>query len=309
MNSFNQKSTNLPKITIGMPVYNGEKFLQAKLDSLLTQTYSNFELLISDNGSTDSTSEICKDYAKKDKRVRYIQHNKNLGITWNFNFVLSEAKNEYFVFTAVDDVIAPNFLEETLKVLLENDNVSACISKIGTYDSIENISNFNDIDDKFKKLTKTLRQKTRPRRTISIKGTYEEKVRTYLRRSTCQVIYSLFRTEEICKTRFESFIGNDWAVFLDVLKYGDLHVIDRVLMYEYESGTTGGGILDTMKNYNQKFFGSLFPWFPLISWCQKNLGMKIFLKNIDYFIQLNLEGGFSVLIDLFRRVTHGLSRR
>ncbi len=74
-------------ISIGLPVYNGEKFLNRKLDTLLSQTYSDFEIIISDNGSTDLTSKICNDYLKKDKRIKYFRQKENLGVIANYNFV------------------------------------------------------------------------------------------------------------------------------------------------------------------------------------------------------------------------------
>ena len=68
MSLISQKKNSLPKISIGMPVFNGEKFLHKSLDSLLNQTHQDFELIISDNASTDSTADICKKYLKKDDR-------------------------------------------------------------------------------------------------------------------------------------------------------------------------------------------------------------------------------------------------
>ena len=85
-----------PVISIGMPVYNGEKFLRNKIESLLNQTFQDFELIISDNGSTDLTYKICNEYTKKDKRIIYFQQKKNIGGWNNFLFVLEKAKNEYF---------------------------------------------------------------------------------------------------------------------------------------------------------------------------------------------------------------------
>ena len=107
MNSNNQP----PKVTIGMPVYNGEKFLCNTLDCLLAQSYTNLELIISDDASTDSTSKICTEYAVKDSRIKYIRHTKNLGIESeagftplpNFNFVLNQASSPYFMWAGVDD--------------------------------------------------------------------------------------------------------------------------------------------------------------------------------------------------------------
>jgi glycosyltransferase involved in cell wall biosynthesis len=288
--------SNNGRISIGMPIYNGEKFLERKLKSIISQTYSNFELIISDNGSSDETSNICLNYQKKDKRIKYFRHEKNQGITWNFNFVLEKSKEEFFIFSSVDDVISNNFLEKNLKVLQTNPKVSVSISKIETYNSTDML------DKSSKNLTKTLKQKIRPTNTISINGTYENKVREYLKKSTCQVIYGLFRKSSIKEIKFESFIGNDWAVFLDVLKTGDLYVIDEVMMHEYESGATGNGIINSQKYYNPKLLEKIFPWLPFTKWCWNNLESMIFIKNLDYFIQLNIEGEISLIIDTVKKI-------
>ena len=85
-----------PKLSIGMPIYNAEKFLRNRLDSLLSQTFSDFELIISDNASTDSTQHICKEYLSRDNRIQYIRQEKNIGLSSNFYFVLHKANSEYF---------------------------------------------------------------------------------------------------------------------------------------------------------------------------------------------------------------------
>ena len=99
-----------PLVSIGFPVYNGEASMRRALDSLLAQDYPNLELLISDNGSTDGTADICQEYAKKDGRVRYFRSEKNQGQVWNFEHVLDEARGEYFMWTAHDDVWKPEFV-------------------------------------------------------------------------------------------------------------------------------------------------------------------------------------------------------
>ena len=70
-----------PKISIGIPVYNGEKFIRKCIESVLQQTYKNFELIISDNASTDSTPDICKEFLKKDNRITFVRQNENMGQT------------------------------------------------------------------------------------------------------------------------------------------------------------------------------------------------------------------------------------
>ena len=72
-----------PKVSIGMPVYNGEGFIHKALDSVQAQTFSDFELIISDNASTDATAEICKEYERRDKRIQYIRQPKNMGALFN----------------------------------------------------------------------------------------------------------------------------------------------------------------------------------------------------------------------------------
>ena len=80
-----------PRVSIGLPVYNGENYVTEAIGSLLAQTFTDFELIISDNGSTDSTPEICRDFAKRDSRVRYFRHEVNQGAAWNFNRTLELA--------------------------------------------------------------------------------------------------------------------------------------------------------------------------------------------------------------------------
>ena len=78
----NSDSINM---TIGIPVYNGEKFLAEKISSIINQDFSDFELIISDNGSTDHTKQICTKFASNDKRIRFFSHTKNMGPNWNFH--------------------------------------------------------------------------------------------------------------------------------------------------------------------------------------------------------------------------------
>ena len=92
---MNNKITSV--ISIGLYVYNGEKFLRERLDNILSQSYSNFELIVSDNCSTDSTSMICEEYSKKDLRIKYFRQKNTIDIQANGNFVLGKSSTQYFV--------------------------------------------------------------------------------------------------------------------------------------------------------------------------------------------------------------------
>lgn len=93
-----------PAITVGFPVYNGARFLRGALDSLLAQDHPSFEIVISDNGSTDETRLICEEYASADRRIRLLANDVNRGAAWNFNNVVHHASGQYFMWAAHDDL-------------------------------------------------------------------------------------------------------------------------------------------------------------------------------------------------------------
>jgi glycosyltransferase involved in cell wall biosynthesis len=109
-----------PLVSIGLPIYNGEKFLRQALDELLGQDYPEIEIVASDNSSIDRTQEICQEYAQRDRRIRYLRQPKNRGPHWNFNFVLQEAKGEYFMWAATDDHWDKSFIRTLLERLEED---------------------------------------------------------------------------------------------------------------------------------------------------------------------------------------------
>jgi glycosyltransferase involved in cell wall biosynthesis len=106
-----------PRLSIGLPVYNGERYLAESLDALLDQTFGDFELIISDNASTDATAEICRRYAATDARIRYYRQSSNIGAAPNHNFVFQWARGEYFKWASSDDLYAPTLLERCIAVL------------------------------------------------------------------------------------------------------------------------------------------------------------------------------------------------
>ena len=108
---------HIPIVSIGIPVYNSEKYLEETLKSLLNQGFQDFEIIISDDGSTDSTPEICRTYERKDSRVHYYASETNNGPGWNYNHVLGLSTGKYFKWQAQDDLLKPDFLEKCVEVL------------------------------------------------------------------------------------------------------------------------------------------------------------------------------------------------
>lgn len=114
------------RVTIGVPVYNGERFLHQCLDSLLSQTYRDFVLVISDNASTDRTREICGAYAKTDPRVRYHRNPVNVGMYGNFNRLLALVRTPYVKLATADDFWAPTMLADAMQEMERDPSLVLC---------------------------------------------------------------------------------------------------------------------------------------------------------------------------------------
>ncbi|MGH3912090.1 MAG: glycosyltransferase family 2 protein [Pseudonocardiaceae bacterium] len=109
--------SGVPRLSIGLPVYNGEQYLPEALDALLGQSYADFELIISDNASTDATAEICRRYAAQDSRIRYVRQARNIGAAPNHNFVFREARGELFKWASHDDLYGRDLLRRCVDAL------------------------------------------------------------------------------------------------------------------------------------------------------------------------------------------------
>ncbi len=109
--------TSQPLLSVGLFVYNGERYLREALDSFLNQTFTDFELIISDNASTDGTQAICKEFLEKDSRIRYSRNPANMGAGWNVRRVVELARGKYFKWAACDDLCEPEFLGRCVEAL------------------------------------------------------------------------------------------------------------------------------------------------------------------------------------------------
>lgn len=136
-----------PKVSVGLPVYNGQDYVGEAISSILCQTFGDLELIISDNASSDRTEEICRGFAATDTRVRYYRQKRNRGAAPNYNFVFEKARGQFFKWAAHDDVVHPTFLERAVGILDTQPDVALVYSKvrkidehgemIGTYDAQE----------------------------------------------------------------------------------------------------------------------------------------------------------------------------
>jgi len=125
----------MPKVFIGMPTYNGERFIREAIDSIRNQSFSDWALFISDDASTDKTAEICKTYAAKDPRIIYFRQEKNLGMFPNFKFVLDRANGDYFMWTAHDDIREKDYLSVTVSAIEKDKTLGFATTRMTAIDS------------------------------------------------------------------------------------------------------------------------------------------------------------------------------
>jgi glycosyltransferase involved in cell wall biosynthesis len=129
-----------PRLSIGLPVYNGENYLAESIDALLGQSYEDFELIISDNASTDGTADICRRYGKQDSRIRYVRQQRNIGLVPNHNFVFRQSRGELFKWASADDLYARDLLQRCVAALDEHPDVVLAHSWEAAIDAAGNVT-------------------------------------------------------------------------------------------------------------------------------------------------------------------------
>jgi glycosyltransferase involved in cell wall biosynthesis len=209
-----------PRVSIGLPIYNAEKYLEEALDSILAQTYTDFELIISDNASTDRTQEICLKYAQRDPRIRYHRNEKNVGAAPNYNVVFQLAKGEYFKWAAHDDNIAPEFLSKCVEALDQNPDAVLCMTKTRLID--ERGSHVRDVE--YKKTTDAdlpnPAQRFRNFLLFNMSGNF---------------LYSLIRVRGMEQTLLHgNFTSADLVFLAELALYGRYHVVPEYLFIRRE---------------------------------------------------------------------------
>jgi len=204
----------MPRVTIGMPVYNGEQFLRGAIDSILSQTFEDFELIISDNASTDKTEEICREYSTQDQRVRYYRNQSNLGAAKNYNFIFELAAGEYFKWATHDDLCSPNFLSRCVEVLDQEPDVVLCYPRARVIDEDGNIVHDYDFHLNGDSL------KPHRRMFYQIRG------------HQCYEVFGLIRTRALKMTNLiGSFAGSDAVLLIQLCLLGRFHEISDYLFF------------------------------------------------------------------------------
>lgn len=201
-----------PRVTIGIPVFNGQATIASAIESLLEQTYENIKLIISDNASTDGTGEICRSFAETDTRVEYHRQSRNIGGEANFDFVLQQADTEYFMWGAADDLRSPDYLSLCVDFLDTHPDYVAAGCQANYIGNARNpvimADRSLDDDDPYNNITNVFDHSGR----LHVNSRF----------------YALFRRDAILFWLREpkNFLGMDWVLVIKLLKHGKYKCID-----------------------------------------------------------------------------------
>jgi glycosyltransferase involved in cell wall biosynthesis len=216
-------------VTIGLPVYNGENYLAEAIDSILGQTYTDFELIISDNASTDSTEEICRKYADQDERIRYFRHDRNRGASPNYNFTVEKARGEYFKWAAHDDVLHPRFLEEAVRALDSDPGLSLAYSNTRTINEHGEVVGTYDANEE--------------RLRIGAAHPHTRFGDFITRQHNCVAVFGVMRTEQLLQTNLHAaYQGADRTLLGELALRGRIHRAPEYLFdrRDHPEAYTGG---------------------------------------------------------------------
>ena len=202
--------SHTPRVSIGLPVHNGELYLAQAVRALLKQTFTDFELILSNNASSDGTAKICRDFAAEDDRIRYHEFETNVGASGNFNYVFEVARGEYFKWAAHDDLCAPELLDRCVEGLDRDPQVVLCHSR-GTA-----------IDTKGMPISRFANEQSFDADTPHER--FEQMINSWGHGCVC--IFGLMRTDVLGKTPLLApYVGSDRTLLAELSLRGTLQIL------------------------------------------------------------------------------------
>lgn len=211
-------SNTLPLVTIAIPLYNEEKFILETVYSAINQTYKNIEIIISDNCSTDCSSEKIIEVVQKNTNVQLIKHPVNIGATANFNFLKNEAKGEYFMWLGAHDVISKNYIENSIKVLDQNLGIVMAFHNAVFFSGTLNLENLQG--DASSNIDTMSYKKSRGRMYAVISNL-----------EFCSAIHGVFRTKILNGDLVEDVQGPDNLMLFTTAEFGHFKKINQLGYY------------------------------------------------------------------------------
>ena len=248
-----QRKSRIP-LSLGMPIYNGENFVEETLDSLLGQSFGDFELIICDNASTDRTEEICRSYASKDQRIKYYRNPENVGAGGNYRKTYHHAEGKYFKWCPHDDLCLPGYLAQTLEVLEKNPSFVLAHSYTQTIDGEG----------------KLLREW--PDRPDLAHDEPARRLRANLFKTETYHVFGVIRSEVLDKTPLlGDYASHDKPLLAELSLHGKFHEVPQFLFQEREHKARSirvfdpGDLYTAVEWYDPKKKGKLtFPHWRLL---------------------------------------------
>ena len=275
----------MPRVSIGVPVYNGELYIAQTLDSLLAQTFEEFELIICDNASTDRTEQICRTYAERDARIRYVRNVENLGAAKNYMRALDLASGEYFRWANSDDLFAPESLARCVEVLDREPLVVLTYPKTKFVDERGGV--ISEYEDHLH---------------IQSSRASERFAQVLARLGYVNVVYGLVRTDILRKTGLlRNFPGGDIPLVAELTLYGKFWEIPEFLFYRRlhpaASSSYKHDVSLTQEFFDPKTKGrmSLREWRHLCAH-----GRSVMRAPLDFLEKMRL-AGFLIRMGIWRR--------
>jgi glycosyltransferase involved in cell wall biosynthesis len=260
-----------PEITIGLAVFNGEKTIAAALDSILAQKFTSWQLLISDNCSTDETEAVCARYAATDRRIHYARRAQNEGIAENYRRLLADADTPYFMWAAADDLWAPGFLRTHHQFLEAHPDYVLSQSHVLFWRE--------GIPSRMALGTYPLRG-----------GPKANGARFFARPADNSRFYGLIRTKPLQQVFPERiFYGFDWLISGGTLKFGKHNETDQIMMVRDE--TPAVGYQAGVARYADKLLYRLLPVLPLAMHVLKNQTVPVSPALVWSLMRTNLRIG------------------
>ncbi|MBI4180081.1 glycosyltransferase family 2 protein [bacterium] len=239
-----------PAVSIGMAVRNEEKHLASALESLLGQDFKEFELILSDNASTDRSEDICREYAARDARIRYVRQDRNLGMPENQNFVFGQARGEFFMWAAGHDLWKPDFIRKCVEVMKADESVVLCFPIICSTESYESP---DPREDPHGCRLDTRGMGVSSRVSLVIWGM-----------GSCGIIYGLHRTAALRKTGlFRRVICPDNLIIFELSLIGAMAFIPEPLFFLGGTPPARVSMADSMARYRRMFYPESRKYFRL----------------------------------------------
>ena len=294
------------KVSLGIPVYNESLFLKDTIESLLSQSYSNIEIIAIDNCSSDNSYEILKKYSKKDKRLKVFRNEINIGLSNNFNLLVEKSSGEYFCWIGAHDIYDKFYIEKLLKKIIYYEKASV------VFCNVSNINNENEIIIEKKETGFELLSSNKFIRLIKL---------PWLIRGSGDIVMGIFKKDKLKKTDLfsKSILWADVFLVYQLASIGKIKRVDEVLRsrrYFREDEISFDSWESKYKHLTKRFRGpreigdskpSIFLYFPVLFMCWKilfEIGIKKILNPANLIMSIYLLAIFifkrrqALLIDL-----------